>query len=147
MAKFPSVPMRTVLKQVPSGEVALELGGDGVYLRFDCDCLDALPYCKAVCCSLNGIDVESAELENPVDLTVDGKKKTVKLHQLTQVGLDGEVEMHRSSDGFCRCLNRDSRTCGVYKDRPQVCQEFHCTKGVGMRGWRLDLKRQLSHED
>ena len=146
MPKFPTVPFRAVLKKVPSGEIALELGGDGVYLRFDCECLDALPYCKASCCSLPGIDVEESELVNEVSVTVDGKKKTIKLDALVERTLDGDAEMHRASDGFCRCLNRESRTCGIYKDRPEVCREFHCTRGAGMRGWILDLKRQISED-
>lgn len=141
------VPQRAVLKKLPSGEIAIETGGDGVFLRFDCDCIDALPYCKAACCGLHGIDVARSELVNVVTIKGDdGKPRKVTLGQLaTEDGEDGP-EMLRGSDGFCTCLNRGTRLCGIYKDRPETCREFHCTKGPAVRGWRLDFARQLSHE-
>jgi hypothetical protein len=67
-----NVPHRAVLRKVPSGEIAIETGGDGVFLRFDCDCLDALPYCKAACCGLSGIEVTAEELAQSVAYKPEG---------------------------------------------------------------------------
>jgi Fe-S-cluster containining protein len=139
------IPQRAVLKKVPSGEIAIELGGDGVFLRFDCECLDALPYCKSVCCTLHGIDVEKDELENRVTGKANGEVIKATLSQLVTQCEEGP-EMTRSSDSWCACNDRKTRLCGIYKDRPRTCREFHCTRGAGMRGWRLDLSRHLSHE-
>ncbi|HEY9652973.1 MAG TPA: YkgJ family cysteine cluster protein, partial [Coleofasciculaceae cyanobacterium] len=113
-----------VIKQLPSGEIRLELGADGVYLQFDCDCLDALPYCQAQCCALKGTGVAPEELQAiayPVEWDRD-----------TELAV-----MQRDADGFCTCLDRQTRRCGIYKDRPQTCQNFHCTRGAHVRGWKL----------
>jgi hypothetical protein len=119
---FPPIPRKTVLKELPSGEIRMESGADGAWLLFDCDCLDALPYCKAQCCGLIGTVVFPEELETK-ELPVE---------------FDGEtLVMARDADGFCSCLNRETRTCEVYEDRPMTCQQFHCTRGASQRGWKL----------
>lgn len=144
MAK--AVPHRAVLKSVPSGEIAIETGADGVWLRFDCDCLDALPYCKAACCGLHGIEVTEEELVTKVTVKgADGKAKVVPLSTLAVKGEDGH-EMVRSSDSFCACLDRQTRRCNVYRDRPATCRDFHCTRGPEVRGWRLDFNRHQTAE-
>ena len=141
------VPHRAVLKKVQSGEIAIEIGGDGVFLRFDCDCLDALPYCKAACCGLSGIEVTSEELSQTATMRhEDGATTKVPLSRLTTKDGEEGPEMIRSSDGFCTCLHRGTRMCGIYKDRPATCSDFHCTRGPSVRGWRLDFNRHLTHE-
>lgn len=121
---FPKVSRKITLVTVPSGEIRLEQGGDGLYLQFDCDCTDALPWCQAQCCGLQGIEVERNEA----------------------IELDGLVEwddrfempvMKRDADAFCTCLNRETRSCEIYSDRPKTCREFHCTRGASVRGWKL----------
>lgn len=140
------VPHRAVLKSLPSGEIAIETGADGVWLRFDCDCLDALPYCKAACCGIHGIDVTEEEAKQTLTVNDNGKRKTIPLAVLTSTSEEDGRGMTRSSDGFCHCLDRTTRLCTIYKDRPETCRDFHCTKGPGVRGWRLDFERQLSHQ-
>jgi hypothetical protein len=130
--------IRSVLKEVPSGEIALEVGGDGIYLRFDCDCMDALPFCNAACCNLSGIDVDEDETEDLEQFGTAALPVVVKTE-------DG-YEMARRSDGYCRCNGEKDRLCTIYNERPQTCRDFHCTRGPDMRGWRLDLSRQLSAE-
>lgn len=138
MAKSPSLPLktlplRTVLRTVPSGEIALEVGADGVYLQFACDCLDALPFCHAACCCLPGLVVKSTERELlPTDI-----------EQSLQENPDGELELPRRADGWCRCNSPETRGCAIYSNRPGTCRDFHCTRGVDMRGWRLDIHRHL----
>jgi Fe-S-cluster containining protein len=125
---FPTIPYRIVLKQVPSGEIAIERGSDGQYLRFDCDCIHALPYCQAQCCALIGTVIYEHEIEANPHLPYE---------------LDKEREcyvLERGSDGFCRCLDRRTRLCTVYEDRPETCKQFHCTKGASQRGWKLSNK-------
>jgi hypothetical protein len=141
------VPQRAVLHKVKSGEIAIETGGDGVFLRFDCDCLDALPYCKAACCGLHGIDVTDEELKQKVTYRDEaGKKKVLPMLSIVTKDDEDGPEMIRNSDSFCTCLHRGTRMCGIYNDRPATCRDFHCTKGPSMRGWRLDLARHISHE-
>ncbi|MFB2921183.1 MULTISPECIES: YkgJ family cysteine cluster protein [Aerosakkonema] len=126
-------PTRQIIRTFPSGTMELELGADGVWLRFDCDCVDALPYCQAQCCALIGTIVFDEEVLNGAinegNLDIDRADNLV---------------MKRGSDGFCRCLNRQTRTCEIYENRPQTCKDFHCTRGADMRGWPLPnyVKRQ-----
>lgn len=120
-------PRTQILKEVPSGTIELQLGSDGVYLRFDCECVDALPYCQAQCCALIGTTVFPEELSNHLvstsDVTTDNS---------------GRYVMKRDSDGFCKCLDRQSRTCDIYENRPQTCRQYHCTRGAENRGWKLN---------
>ncbi|WP_445249022.1 YkgJ family cysteine cluster protein [Microcoleus sp. OTE_8_concoct_300] len=129
--EFSKVNHETVLKEFydtdgeKTGEIRLELGADGVYIQFDCDCIDALPYCQAQCCALIGTAVlpdELLEFNYPVDVSPESEV---------------EITMKRSADGFCKCLNRESRTCNIYENRPNTCKTFHCTRGAEVRGWKL----------
>lgn len=122
---FPTVPRRIVIRKTPSGEIALEQGADGLYLRFDCDCIDALPYCQAQCCALVGTIVFPEELNAQPNLPVDWDDE---LKQFV---------LNRDSDGFCTCLDRRTRLCSIYQQRPSTCQKFHCTRGASQRGWKL----------
>lgn len=127
------VSRREVMVTVPSGEIAIETGGDGTFLMFDCECLDALPYCKAVCCTLPGIEITLAEAEQL------GKGRPPHQAIVTPTG-DG-YSMRRAADAYCVCSDRSSRLCGIYPERPDVCSSFHCTRGADMRGWKLGLDR------
>lgn len=126
--KAPVIPYKTVLKEVPSGEIRIERGADGAYLLFDCECLDALPFCQAQCCALKGIVVlpqeEGIDLENsPYPLVFNDNMNF--------------WELQKGADGYCNCLNRETRRCDVYDYRPATCRDFHCTRGHGVRGWKL----------
>ena len=124
LSDLPRMPQRFVILKVPSGEIAVEQGADGLYLRFDCDCLHALPVCQAQCCGLIGTVVHQEEMQE-VSFPVEWDDE---LNQWV---------LQRASDGFCRCLDRDTRLCGIYSDRPHTCRQFHCTKGSDQRGWKL----------
>lgn len=125
------IPRKQVLKSFPNGEISLELGADGVYLRFDCDCLDALPYCQAQCCAMPGTVVFEEEAEEK------------GLRDLVEIDFSmNELVMVRDSDGFCGCLNRETRLCEIYGNRPDTCKRFHCTRGADARGWKLPNRLQ-----
>ena len=123
-SEIPSIPRRVILKEVPSGEIAIEQGADGIFLRFDCDCMHALPYCQAQCCGLIGTAVFQEELEL-VDYPCEWDDSM------------GCWVLSRDSDGFCTCLDREHRLCSIYEDRPRTCKEFHCTRGASQRGWKI----------
>lgn len=124
----PNIGYRQVLKEMPSGEIRMERGADGAYLLFDCECLDALPFCQAQCCALKGIAVlpqeEGIDLNNPPYPLVWNDNMNF-------------WELQKGADGYCNCLNRETRRCDVYDHRPMTCREFHCTRGHGVRGWKL----------
>lgn len=131
---FDHVESRTVLKKVPSGQIVSENGGDGVFLRFECSCDDALPFCKATCCSLYGTIVQPHEVEQFKEL---GLADTVQYDPATCTWI-----MARSSTGYCRQNDPETRRCKIYENRPATCQEFHCTQHASARGWQLHFIRQ-----
>lgn len=119
----------TTLVTLPSGEIRLESGADGLYILFDADCLDALPYCKGQCCSLTGILISPDEAES------FAPKYPIEFNDRFN-----SYEMRRDSDGACACQDRQTRQCSIYEERPRTCQQFHCTRGAYQRGFRLETK-------
>lgn len=120
----PRIPRKTTLVTVPSGEIRTEAGADGLYLVFDCDCQDALPWCKAHCCGIKGTVVQFEELPGVLGMTIFND-------------VHDRYEMKRDCDGLCCALDRDTRLCSIYENRPQTCQDFHCSRGL-QRGWKLN---------
>lgn len=119
----PRVPRKTTLMTVPSGEIRTEAGADGLYLVFDCDCIDALPICKAQCCGMKGTVVQFDEIPELLGMTILND-------------IHNRHEMKRDCDGLCCALDRDTRLCTIYEKRPFTCQDFHCSRGL-QRGWQL----------
>lgn len=131
----------TVIKELPSGEIRFEVGADGVYLVFDADCLDALPYCKAHCCAHPGTIVWRDELPQLDEIAEKLQKQIVVYNKPRE-----RLEMKRDCDGFCSCLDREKKMCEIYENRPRTCRDFHCSRGIA-RGWRLTgVARQKEHE-
>jgi hypothetical protein len=123
----------TVIREVPSGEIRSEVGADGLHILFDCDCLDALPFCKSTCCAMPGTVVTPEEYE---------RLSEINPKLVIQNPLDGDYEMRRESDGYCAALNRETGLCSIYEERPNVCRRFHCSRGL-QRGWRPVISRVL----
>lgn len=121
---FSEIPRKLVIAELPSGEVRIESGSDGTYLLFDCDCTDALPFCRAQCCALKGTAITPDEYD-------EGKYFSEWSDEINAMVL------RRDSDGRCCYLNRENCSCSIYNQRPQVCQAFHCTRGAEVRGWKL----------
>ena len=120
-----SIPRKVILREVPSGEIRIEDGADGAYLLFDCECLDALPYCRAQCCGLRGTIISPEEYHSN------------KYEAHWDEGVNGMV-LKRDADGFCSCLDRETKRCNIYEERPNVCKNFHCTRDAMARGWKLN---------
>lgn len=123
--------MREILHETPSGPIAIEAGAGGTYLRFECSCEDAIPYCKAACCALPGIAVTKEE-----------RKVLKKLGATFVKDEDGGWELERRSNDYCVMNDPQTRACTVYESRPETCVAFHCTRGPSMRGWKLELERR-----
>ena len=131
MSDAPSNAHRRIIREFEDGgTISFEVGADGTFLRFDCECIDALPYCKAACCAL-------AEIKVDRELDTDQAALAIALWN----GPENQHEMPRGCNSWCEWNDPVEKTCKHYEDRPQTCREFHCTKGVDMRGWRLDLCR------
>lgn len=107
-----------------TGQITSQSGADGTWLQFDCDCLDALPVCRSQCCSLKGTFLSEVEAQSgQYDCFVDPES--------------GLPQLRRDADGACTYLDRDTKLCSIYDNRPGVCRQFHCTRGAAVRGWKL----------
>ena len=129
-----------ITKFPDGGEIRTEVGADGVYILFDCECKDALPLCKAACCGMPGtyVSVDEIPILNEV---ADRLQKRIVIESLSK---EHHFQMRRDADGFCSCLDRDKRLCQIYDDRPKVCRDFHCSQGIG-RGHKLIHLRQQEY--
>lgn len=125
LSRSPSeIERKITIAHTSNGEVRLELGADGVFILFDGPCLEMLPFCQAQCCALKGTGAQSDEIER-LDAYLDWDNEL------------GMPVMRRDADGFCTCLDRKTRRCGIYEERPYTCQQFHCTRGAHQRGFKL----------
>lgn len=133
-ATFPEISRKQVIAKVPSGEIRLEQGADGLWILFDCECIHALPWCQAQCCGLKGIGVLPDEQER-LDKFLEWDNN-----------LNMPV-MVRDADSKCCALDRKTCTCTIYEQRPRTCRDFHCTWGADMRGWKLpnSVNHQARH--
>ncbi len=131
--EVPRIPRKVTLVEVPSGEIRIEDGADGAYLLFDCECLDALPYCRAQCCGLIGTTVTPEEYHS-------------EQYEASWDERSNSMVLKRDADGMCYALDRDTKRCSIYENRPQTCKQFHCTRDANARGWKLNnsVSRQSS---
>ena len=131
--EIPRIPRKQTLVTLPSGEIRIEDGADGAYLLFDAECLDCLPYCRAQCCGLIGTVISPDEYHSEM--------YEAYWDERTQA-----MVLKRDADGMCYALDRDTKRCSIYENRPHTCKQFHCTRDASARGWKLNnsVSRQSS---
>lgn len=132
-----AIPRKTLVVDLPSGEIRTEVGADGIFMVFDCDCMDALPYCHANCCGMAGTLVRPDEVDKLDQMAEELRNRLVNFNPHRK-----EHEMKRDADGFCTALDREKCLCTIYDNRPKTCQDFHCSRGMN-RGWDLGLIRRF----
>ena len=121
----PENPRVQVMVELPSGgNIRMETGADGAWLLFDGECEECLPYCKAQCCSLIGTCLTLYEA------------KSGNYQAYWDNNLNAFV-LKRDADGYCTYLDRRTSLCTCHENKPNTCEEFHCTRGSNMRGWKL----------
>jgi Fe-S-cluster containining protein len=106
---------RTVLRELNSG--AIELVWDGVFTRieFNCSCLEALPFCNAMCCRQRpgySIELEDHELS----------KFAHKSHPSYP-----DIQLVQTAGNGLDCIYLEDGKCSVHTDKPEMCQKWHCS--------------------
>jgi Fe-S-cluster containining protein len=107
-------------------------------LNFPHACLDALPFCHAVCCCHWEVGVLASEFKS-------GKYKAEIVCSWDQKVCAGKVpdciqrryRLQKKEDKSCIYL-ADNCTCSIYEDRPKVCRAFSCANG-----WQLSSVASL----
>lgn len=125
--------MKQTIQVNESGTIDLILNDQQqLVMQFNCECKDALPYCKAVCCRHRpyyNIALEPGE-EGKFDKTIPNP-------------MDSTIQLLGHSGSNCAYLNQSCQ-CSVHSDKPKICQKWHCSpggKGEGIEirddGWIL----------
>jgi hypothetical protein len=125
---------REVVKEVPSGQIVMEMVPDqGVSLKFDCECSDALPYCQATCCTIPGIQITNIEAHRFL------RTDLVQIEDLEVRKDTHKFWMRRDETPQHRCAMQDRKTlaCKIYADRPETCRDYHCTRHPSRSGWLI----------
>jgi hypothetical protein len=90
---------------------AEEKDAGGAPLNAEIDCGSRLSLCHAACCrlrfALTARDVEEGRIK---------------------WNLGQPYMIRQGDDGYCHHLDRESRGCGVYEERPFVCRAYDCRK-------------------
>ncbi len=123
---------RQTLVELPSGRIELVWNGTFSTLQFNAECVECLPFCKAMCCRLRqGFTVLLQEDEIP-------KYKNRPFPQNPELRV-----LERSKDGnSCYYLDSDRSLCTIHGHHPKMCSDYHCSpqgKGDGVKhrdgGW------------
>jgi Fe-S-cluster containining protein len=87
------------------------VAGDDAAADVEIDCENRLRLCHAACCrlrfALTARDVEGGRIK---------------------WNLGQPYMIRQGDDGYCHHIDRASRRCGVYEDRPFVCRAYDCRK-------------------
>lgn len=91
------------------------------------DCENRLHLCHAACCRLR-FALSARDVEN-------GKVKW---------NLGQPYMIRQGADGYCHHLDRTSKFCSIYEDRPFVCRAYDCRKDE--RIWKDFEAREINPE-
>ena len=99
-------------------------------LRFHGTCLEALPFCEAMCCRHQWeVKVSEGEYKS-------NRYRAGRFCDLTDRECDSNSDscphlryiLEKKADRSCVYLNEENR-CSIYQDRPQACRNFSCSGG------------------
>ena len=112
-----------VIKHVKSGTIEIVSDGPMTMLQFNCECMDALPYCKAMCCK--------SRLAFNTHLTPG----EIAANKFTSTpGPNGLVVLETKNNGWeCTYLEKSGH-CEVHHDKPANCKNWHCSPGGPTEG-------------
>jgi hypothetical protein len=110
---------RITLEQLKSGPI--ELVWNGVFLRteFNVDCLEALKFCKGMCCRMRSgysVELEPEEVD-----------KYVHREHPTRPGV--QILAAKKNSESCFYLDDETSLCTIHAWRPRMCAAWHCSPG------------------
>jgi Fe-S-cluster containining protein len=104
-------------------------------LNINGNCMEMLPVCQAMCCSMFNVDLTPEEYESglydaqPFCLFTYEKCDNEKVSCINR-----KYRLKRRKDGYCVYLDDKSRLCSIHDKRPSACRDFDC-KG----GWTINF--------
>lgn len=131
---------KLVLHSLPSGtiDIVSDTNGEPI-VQFNCSCLDALPFCKAMCCKGRPMYNVLVPSDRP-DL------------DSVQHPYNESLKVLQCNNNCCKYLSKENH-CSINDKKPKSCQEWHCSPGgvgeninVRANGWVLRIAN-LTGED
>lgn len=106
-----------VVVETKSGPIELVKEGPVMFLQFNCNCDDALPYCQAMCCRMRmayNVELHPEEVEK-----FKGNQQIVNNRELYVLPIKDATTWDCSYLSDCRCT--------VHEDKPKRCRGWHCS--------------------
>lgn len=112
---------KITLVETPSGPIQLVHSQVGPVMQFNCKCIDALPFCKGMCCGMR--HVYNTELtQKEIDA---GKFSALELPNYP----DKVFLAYDNADKKCVYQNKENGLCTIQEDKPERCTTWHCSPG------------------
>ena len=107
-----------ILVETKSGPIELVKIGPAMFLQFNANCEDCLPFCQAMCCRMRmAYNVELTDEEAIKFKGLDAEKNGRKLKILP---------VKDTTTWDCAYLTGDSK-CSVQEEKPSRCRNWHCS--------------------
>jgi Fe-S-cluster containining protein len=111
---------RTTLKQAPSGTVDLVWDGALLRIEFNCKCIDAVAFCRGMCCRKRvGFSVE---LEP--DEFWKYKNREHPIHKGVFI-LESKPD-----ESACFYFDEETSCCTIHDRKPKMCRAWGCSPGT-----------------
>ncbi len=109
-------------------------------LNINGNCMEMLPVCQAMCCSMFNVDITEEEYASGRYKAHPFCLQTSKPCDNTSVVCaNRKYRLKRRDDGYCVYLDEEKRLCSIHETRPQSCRDFNC-KG----GWKIQFDFALA---
>jgi Fe-S-cluster containining protein len=110
---------RKLLRAVPSGKIEIVWDGTFTRVEFNCDCTEANPICRGMCCRWRtGYSVELEPEEEPYYESIPHPTRK-----------DVRILSPNKDRTWCTYFDENKGLCKIYKTRPKMCRQWHCSPG------------------
>ena len=112
--------------------------------KFDC------MKCPAYCCSYPRICLKKKDIQRLADhfgcdFETAKRRYTKKGHEKGEIVLRHKADEHFGT--ICRFIDSETRQCGIYEARPEICRDFPGTKRCGYYEFLKFERRALEDPD
>lgn len=111
---------QTIMQRTPSGTIDLVWNGVSLRMEFNCKCLDALPFCKGMCCR--------RPMGFSVELEADELWKFPHREHPTQKGVF--ILAVDEKTRACVYLDDETSKCKIHDRKPKMCSRWGCSPGT-----------------
>lgn len=105
------------LMKLQTGTIDVVHENGNMYLQFNANCLDALPFCHGMCCKLqNNLLVQLSDKET--------KKFGTKKYKENEIGPNNLIQIKPNTT---ECKYSENDLCSIHNSKPENCKKWHCS--------------------